>query len=144
MAENFGFTEVLRWEDGKLHHLPQDYADMFGWENQVKTVAEVYYNMNPMEQKKVVIIASNYGEAGAINYYHEKYNMPKAVNFSGSFYTWGAGNLPGEILIAVGFQREDFENLTEDVKLATTITHEFARENNVPVWICRNLKLTLQ
>ena len=39
------------------------------------------------------------------------------------------------------FDRDQFVG---EVKLAVKITHEYARENDVPVWICRSPKITLQ
>jgi len=144
MANNYGLDEALRWEDGELHRLPQDYADMTGWENQVAHVADVYHNLSEQEKEKCVLICSNYGSAGAINYFWEKYNLPKSINFSGSFYTWGPGELSGEIFIAVGFNREHFEGWVDDVTLAATITHKYARENNVLVWLCRKPKISFQ
>ena len=42
MAENFGFESRLRWEDGKYYALPQDYADMNGWEELTQKVAKIY------------------------------------------------------------------------------------------------------
>ncbi|UCE05201.1 MAG: glycosyltransferase family 39 protein [bacterium] len=144
MSENLGLSGPLRWETGKIHSLPQDYADMFGWENQVATVANVYHRLSPEEKKKCVIFASNYGEAGAIDYYGKRYDLPKAINVSGSYYTWGPGSLPAEILITIGLSEDVFDNWYEEVELVTTITHEYARENNVPVHIARKPQISLQ
>lgn len=142
MADNYGLAEALRWEDGELHRLPQDYADMTGWENQVKHVAKVYHNLPPEEKEKCVLFCSNYGGAGAVNYYREKYVLPRAITLAGSFYTWGSGDLTGEIVITLGLDEDDLGNW-QNIELEATITHEYARENEMSVWICRNPKKTL-
>ena len=33
-----GLDVMLKWEDGKVHELPQDYADMVGWDELGKKV----------------------------------------------------------------------------------------------------------
>lgn len=82
-----GFSELLRWEDGRLHNLPQEFADMFGWEEQVMAVEEIYSNLSQSDKDRCIIIAGSYGEAGAIDYYSDKYNLPGAISVSSSYYT---------------------------------------------------------
>ena len=144
MSENFNITEPLRWETGELHNLMQDYADMMGWENIVATTAKVYHSLTSEEQDKCVIIATNYGFAGAINYYGDKYDLPKSLNFNGSFYLWGPGKLPGDIFIAVGFEKEHFENWCDNVEVADIAKFELARESEVPIYLCRDPQITMQ
>jgi 4-amino-4-deoxy-L-arabinose transferase-like glycosyltransferase len=144
MAQNAGLSGPLRWETGRIERLPQDYADMFGWEEQVATVAKVYHRLSSEEQSRCVIFAGNYGQAGAIDYFGHAYGLPKAVSVNGSYYLWGPGDRSGEITIIVGVDREDLEGLFDDIELAATITHEWARENNLPIYLCRGPKITLQ
>ncbi len=144
MSENFNIKEPLRWETGELHNLMQDYADMMGWENIVATTAKVYHSLTSEEQDKCVIIATNYGFAGAINYYGDKYNLPKSLNFNGSFYLWGPGKLPGDIIIAVGFEKEHFENWCDNVEVADIAKFELARESEVPIYLCHDPQITMQ
>ena len=72
--ERFG---LLRWEDGKNHNLPQDFADMVGWREMAeKSLAA--YNMIPADEREnTLVICFNYGEAGALNYFNRK-KMPEA------------------------------------------------------------------
>jgi len=56
---------LLRWEDGKDHSLPQDYADMLGWKELARKVDSVYITLpNPHQ---TLVLCDNYGQAGAIN-----------------------------------------------------------------------------
>ncbi len=144
MSENFNIKEPLRWETGELHSLMQDYADMMGWENLAAATAKVYRQLTPEEQAKCVIISTNYGFAGAINYYSDKYGLPKSLNFNGSFYMWGPGDLPGEVFIAVGFDEDNFENWCENVTLADISKSDLARESEVPIYLGRNPQITMQ
>jgi hypothetical protein len=51
---------------GEANALPQDFADMLGWEEKVERVADVYHALPPHDRADAVIITSNYGQAGAI------------------------------------------------------------------------------
>ena len=50
-----------RIETHKLGPLPQLYADQFGWEEMVATVANVYNNLPPQVRVKTAIFGQNYG-----------------------------------------------------------------------------------
>jgi len=56
-----------RIETHKLGPLPQLYADQFGWEEMVTTIATVYNNLPPQVRVKTAIFGQNYGQAGAID-----------------------------------------------------------------------------
>jgi 4-amino-4-deoxy-L-arabinose transferase-like glycosyltransferase len=133
-------------EKGKLGKLPQQYADMFGWENMVATVAKVYNSLSPEEQQKCVIGASNYGEAGAIDFFGKRYGLPHAISSHNNYWIWGPGEKPGEIAIIVGGNPEEYHGMYEDVQQAATVTSEYGRpfETNLPVYLCRRPKVTLQ
>ncbi|MBN1351963.1 glycosyltransferase family 39 protein [candidate division KSB1 bacterium] len=144
MADKVGFAGPLIWENAKRHDLPQDYADMFGWENQVATLARVYHSLSPEEKEQCVIFAANYGEAGAIEYFSKKYELPGAINVNGSFYTWGPGELPGDVLLTIGLRDDVLENWYQNVLQVATVTHRYARETNVAVHLARKPVTTLQ
>lgn len=144
MAENFKLVEPLRWETGEIHSIPQDFADMFGWENQVATTARVFYTLSDEEKASCTIFAGNYGEAGALGYFGDRYDLPKPICVNGSYYLWGPGNSSGEILLTVGISREYLEGNYAEIELAATITHEIARETDIPIYICRNPKTSLR
>ena len=74
-----------RHEMGKL---PQHFADMHGWENMVATIARVYHTLTEEEKTKTAIFVNNYGEAGAIDYYREKFDLPRALCGHNSYWHW--------------------------------------------------------
>jgi hypothetical protein len=139
-------VKAPREERGKAAKLPQQYADMFGWQNMAATVAKIYNSLSPEEKQKCVIGASNYGEAGAIDFFGKKYGLPNAISSHNSYWIWGPGDKPGEVLIAVGGTAKDYQAMYEDVEQAATITCEYAMpyETDLPVFLCRRPKMTLQ
>jgi hypothetical protein len=131
--------EPVKWEDGGIHSLPQDYADMLGWEELVKIIADKYNSLSYMEKESCVIFAENYGEAGALYFYGKKYNLPEPLSFHESFIFWTPYQLKAESFIKVG-KTDDMNELTNNYELIGKITNPYAREYGLPVYYCWNLK----
>ncbi len=136
-------VKVENQAEGKL---PQLFADMFGWENQAATVARVYQSLPATERGQAAILAANYGEAGAIDYFGPPYGLPRAISNHNSYYLWGPGQGAYPVVIAIGFPREQLEPLFARVDPGATITDGYAMpdENNISVFICREPKISLQ
>jgi 4-amino-4-deoxy-L-arabinose transferase-like glycosyltransferase len=131
---------AFAFETGRRLKLPQYFTDMFGWDNQVEVVARVYQSLPPQERSKAIIYARNYGEAGAVNLFGRKYELPPAISGHFSYYYWGPGPADTEVVITLGrMSMEDLKKSFENVTLAATITHPYAifYENDIPVYVCR-------
>ncbi len=86
-AGKFKELNLLKWEDGKEHPLPQDFADMLGW-RELASIAESAYKLVPDSEKShTLILCDNYGQAGAINYYASE-TLPAAVSFNADYIYW--------------------------------------------------------
>jgi hypothetical protein len=121
--------------------LPQVYGDQFGWEEMVEKVAAVYNSLPPEEREKTGIYASNYGEAGAIDFFGAKYNLPKAISGHQSYYLWGHHGYTGEVLIVLGSKREDAEKNCQSVEEKTEVNHPYSmNEEKYKILICRGLR----
>lgn len=83
--EGFGDIGLLRWEDGKTHTLPQDFADMLGWKELSKKVDSANTLIN--DSNNTIVLCDNYGQAGAVNYYTKYKNTP-AFCLEDDYYTW--------------------------------------------------------
>lgn len=81
-------TGVLKWEDLENHPIPQDFADMLGWEEMVQKMAKAYNTLDSSEKAHTLLFCDNYGEAGAVNYYRFKYHLPEVFSDNGSFLYW--------------------------------------------------------
>ncbi len=125
--------------------LPQHYADEFGWEEMVARVAAVYHSLTPEEQSKTAIFATNYGEAGAIDFFGGRYGLPKAICTHQNYFLWGPRSYTGEIVIRIGTKPEDARDNYESVSVAATLDNSYAMpyERN-PILLCRHRKKNLQ
>ena len=146
-TERIGITPESN-EAKELSELPQFYADMFGWENMAKTVSEVYGSLPDEEKSKTVIYTQNYGEAGAIEYYSRKYELPPVVSSHNNYWIWGweHTNEDYQTVIILGGSEEDHLSSCEQVEQAAIIrcTYCMPYENNLPVFVCRKLKRSLE
>ncbi len=143
---NFWDVNHVQVEKEPSGKLPQMYADMMGWPQQVDVVAGVFRTLSPDDQSRVAILAENYGQAGAIDYFGPSQGLPHAISGHNNYYLWGPGNYSGELVIAVGMPLDDLKSMFGQIDLAATINNDYAipEENNLPVYICRKPKMTLQ
>jgi hypothetical protein len=128
-------------EQKEVGKLPQFYADMFGWETMVKTIAGVYRKLTPEEQSRCVIFTGNYGEAGAIDFLGKKYNLPRAISGHNNYWIWGLGEKTAEVVIFFGGpDLETLRRLFKNVEIAATFTCNYCMpyENNTPVFLCKD------
>jgi len=136
-SKKFGGEGALRWEDGRIHSLPQDYADMVGWKELADIVIKTYQSLSDSDQANCVVHGENYGEAGAIKFHSKKYGLPEPVSFSGSFLFWAPDSFNKEILIYVNDDTNDVAYYFTTVEKVVEITNPYARESGMPVWLCR-------
>ncbi|HVP39882.1 MAG TPA: glycosyltransferase family 39 protein [Candidatus Saccharimonadales bacterium] len=132
-------------ERHRAPRLTQTFADMFGWEEMVAKVARVYHALPPAERARCVLFASNYGEAGAIDYYGPRYGLPPAVSGHNNYFLWGPGDMSGgrgDVVITVGETREDVGHSYREVTEADRTDNEWCMpfENDVPILVGRGPK----
>jgi hypothetical protein len=136
-------VQVEREPSGKL---PQMYADMMGWPQQAEVIAGVFKSLPSSDQSRAAILAGNYGQAGAIDYFGPALGLPHAISGHNNYYLWGPGNASGEVVLAVGISPDILKTIFGEVTLGATINNDYAipEESNLPVYICRKPKMTLQ
>jgi 4-amino-4-deoxy-L-arabinose transferase-like glycosyltransferase len=145
-ARAIGATHALVTNRGVMDQLPQDYADMLGWEEQSQAVARVVATLTPAEREQAVIFAANYGEAGAAEFYRPRYGLPPVVCASGSYWFFGPGERPGTILVGLGLDSADLAEAYRDVHPAGLIESPWSvdEERRVPIMVARSPRRTLQ
>ncbi|HEX5437193.1 MAG TPA: glycosyltransferase family 39 protein [Gemmatimonadaceae bacterium] len=145
-AAALGVASTTETNRGTVLSIPQDYADMLGWKTRVAAVARVYHALPVADREQAVIVADNYGDAGAIDFYGPRYGLPSAVAPTGSYWFFGPGTKPGKVIIKVGGDREDLVQYFGSVSLADRVDEPWVvpEEQNLPIWICRQPRGTLQ
>lgn len=123
---------ALHWEDLKDHPLPQDFADMLGWDEMAKKAAAAWHSLDSNEQKHTTVFCDNYGQAGAVTFYAKKYNMPVAYSANASFLYWMPDSVHVENLLLVTDDTNEMKHdWIKDFKYARvtdSVTSKYARE----------------
>jgi hypothetical protein len=125
---------------------PQYLGDRFGWETMTQTVAEAYEGLPAAQRSQACIFTSNYGEASALNFLGDRYDLPPAISAHNNYYLWGPGRCTGETMITVGFLHGEVEQVYDGVARAATITCHYCmpEENDVPVYVARKPKVQIR
>jgi hypothetical protein len=124
--------------------LPQHFADEFGWPEMVASVADVYNAMPPEERAKTGILAGNYGEAGAIDFFGSRYGLPKSISGHQNYYYWGPRNYTGESLILLQWDLDDAQRYCQSVEKGPTLDPRYGMdEEHYTILVCHGLKAPL-
>ena len=127
------------WEDHKKHLTTQDYGDMLGWDELAKKVADTYHTLTPDQQKQTIIIADNYGEAGAIHHYGKQYNLPDAISLDSSFALWAPGSISARYIIFVddndGNNAKKIAPAVDSCQKTGSIDNPLAREIGTGIYL---------
>lgn len=144
-SETIGFKPESS-EGKELSELPQFYADMFGWEKKAKSVSQAFHALSAEDQKKCAIFSNNYGRCASIDYFSEKYGLPKTIGNHNNYWIWGPRGYTGEVMIILGGSLEGHQEKFETVEQVQVSDCEYCMpyEDNVGVFVCRNPVTSLQ
>jgi hypothetical protein len=137
---------LLRWEDGKDHLLPQDFADMLGWKELALKVDSIYLILP--NKDNTLILCDNYGQAGAINYYTKQ--KLKAVSFNADYINWFDLSKNFENLIRVkeagevNVELQETSPFFQNSMLADSITNPYAREYGTAIFAFIGAKIDIR
>ena len=144
-SEVLPYAHAVKTERDSTAELPQNYADMFGWNTIATTVARVYKEVPDAERANCAILAGNYGEAGAIDYYGPGLGLPKAVSGHNAYYYWGPRSYSGECVVLFGAETGEFRNYFGDVQQMATVSNPLGMptEQSLAIYLCRKPRAPL-
>ena len=138
LDKKYGIDVGRRFEDGSIHSLPQDYADMLGWEELASLAAKAYDMIG--DKKTGFIYCEDYGEAGAVTVIGKKYGLPEAVSFNESFQYWVPKDFNPDITSLVYINDElgeDIKTFFRKITIVGSISNPDAREYGTTVYLCQ-------
>ncbi|MBC6606750.1 glycosyltransferase family 39 protein [Hymenobacter sp. BT188] len=140
IGESYRSTGANRWEDGKLHPLPQDFADMLGWQELADKAWQAYQSLPDSSRSRTLVLCDNYGQAGALNYYNRDRNMPAAHSFNGSYLYWFPTRpaQPYRHILLVTDDSEDFGGHFSNYQRRGKIENSYAREQGTTIALGTN------
>jgi hypothetical protein len=147
------FTSLLgpdagvKYENQRINQLPQHFADRFGWEEMVAEIAEVYNNLPSDQRGEFGIVTENWGEASAVHYYKNRYNLPEPISLHGWYYFETLRTTEfKEKYVAIGFSADELKSIFEEVNQEGLFTNPYCmpHENNQAIFVCRKPKFSLR
>ncbi|WP_126972744.1 ArnT family glycosyltransferase [Gynurincola endophyticus] len=145
-TEKYKELGLLRWEDGKDHSLPQDFADMLGWRELAHKVDSLYTAIAP--SGNTLVLCDNYGQVGAINYYTKA--GVRAHSFNADYVNWFDLSKPYVNLIRVKDYDHDNKELQitapyfETAMLVDSIANPYAREYRTGIFSFTEAKIDIR
>jgi hypothetical protein len=137
LETKYGIIIGRRFEDNSIHSLPQDYADMLGWE-ELASITDKAYRMIT-DKKASFIYCENYGQAGAITIIGKKYGLPEPVSFNESFRYWIPKKFDPDITSFIYINGELGKDVRQEfnkIILVGKISNPNAREYGTQVYLC--------
>lgn len=127
--------------------LNSEVVEMVGWQDLTKQVADIYQSIPENEKPRTVIVAANYGEAGALDLYGKQYDLPGVISGANSLWYRGYGDIQSEAVILVGFEQSYQGEVFESCKYSGTVTNSYGVKNEEStrhngLYLCRGMKKT--
>jgi hypothetical protein len=137
-----GLDVMLKWEDGQVHDLPQDYADMVGWDELGEKVWNFYETLHDSIRKDTWIYGEFYGCAGAIRYFRPHPSYPDVYSFNDAFMEWIPRTPEFKHLIYVGYS-DRLPLYFKELEAVGSVDHPHFRERGLPIYFgsCPTQKL---
>ena len=124
------------------HHqtaaLPSDWADMHGWPELAATVARVYRALPPNLRGQAAIVASNYGEAAAIDFFGKADGLPPVISGHNNYWLWGTHGYSGNVVIDVNGDCGAAQHLYRSARLVARSNPPWviSYERDIPIMLC--------
>jgi len=100
-------------------------------------VAQVYQSLPAHKRAQAVLVASNYGQAGALEFFGPRHGLPRRVLLPGSVLLWRPS--PGEsydVVLTVGISPEDLGRFLRTVRLVSRLDYPWMMDEERSVPIC--------
>jgi 4-amino-4-deoxy-L-arabinose transferase-like glycosyltransferase len=120
-----------------------DAGETVGWPAYVREIAAVYGALPAAQRSSAVVLASNYGEAGAVDRYGRAAGLPPAYSGHNGYWYWGPPPAGASAVVAVGFDRAGLAGLCGRLRLAARLNNHLGvanQEQGAPVWVCSQLR----
>jgi Dolichyl-phosphate-mannose-protein mannosyltransferase len=125
--------------------LTQVFSDEIGWRDLEQQVAAVYRSLPEDDRRQTAIIASNYGEAAAIDVYGRADGLPPALSGENQYFLWGTHGFDGDIVIHINGDPQRWRRLCKSVATMLTfgVSYAMPYETGRPIFVCRGLRTSI-
>ena len=126
-------------ERNAVGRLNQFFADMHGWRELAEAAARVVHALPASDRDGLCVFGQNYGEAGAIEYFGPRLELPPAISSHNNYWLWGPGRCSGRVVVVIGGRRERLLEMFEQVEERgrSRCRDCMPYENELPIWVVR-------
>jgi 4-amino-4-deoxy-L-arabinose transferase-like glycosyltransferase len=114
-------------------------AESVGWPEFAATVSRTYQALPAAWRPSTVLLAGNYGEAGAVELFRDRMPLPPAYSGQNSYFDWGPPPESADTVLAVGMGesllRRWFSSVTPVARIDNGIGLD-NQEQGRAVWLC--------
>lgn len=125
--------------------LTQVFSDEMGWRDLEKNVAAAYRSLPAAERSRAAILAVDYGEAAAIDFYGRADGLPPALSGENQYFLWGAHGHDGSVILHINGSVRSWRRFCENLEVIGTFGAPYAMpyENGRPILLCHRLRANL-
>lgn len=135
--------EFRRWEDGKVHSMPQDFSDMYGWEEGSQKALYWYNSIPEKDRADYIVCASDYGLAASIDFYGRQQNLPEVFNGSSGMIDWVPLTIHAHNILYIGDNVKNDLSYFRHVVILDSITNPWSREVGICIAVATDCKQDL-
>jgi hypothetical protein len=119
-----------------------DAGETVGWPAFVAEIGGAYRQIPARYRDSTAILASNYGEAGAVDRYGRALGLPHAYGVQDGYWYWGPPPASATSALAVGFTEAQLSRLCAAPSLLAVLDNHrqiHDDEQGARVWFCPQL-----
>ncbi len=129
--------------DTPIGAINQTARDQIGWPTYVSQLAAVYAQLPESDRSRAVILTSNYGEYGAVDFYGPAYGLPPVYAGQNQLFEYGPPPQSATVVVAVGFDnparlQSVFGSCEQAGELDNGVDVD-NEEQQRTIWVCRDL-----
>jgi hypothetical protein len=125
--------------------LTQVFSDELGWRSFEQQVAKAFKALPPEDRARAAILALDYGEAAALDFYGHADGLPPALSGQNQYFLWGPHGYDGAVILAVNFRPAHWERFCRSSSVVGTFGAPYAMPYEIdrPIILCQGLKRNL-
>jgi len=136
---------VSFWHTVTPNSINYDSGEQIGWPQMTGQIAAAYHAIPAAERARTDIFTSNYGEAGAIDFYRTRYGLPAAASGHNAFWTWGAPHTTPSAVLIVGLGAGQWSTWCDSLHVVGHLSNSQRVQNDelgAPLTLCTGVKYT--
>jgi len=131
-----------------LHDTPivavnYDAGETLAWPVFTAEIASAYRSLPAAQRSAAIVLASNYGESGAVDLFGAADGLPRSYGVQNAYWYWGPPPPSATVAVAVGFDRARLAPVCATLRIAARLNNHLGvsdDEQGAPVWVCSSLR----